>query len=291
MTLASILKQILKELKVSVPELAKLDDQSYQNLNKKIRNETLGYDEFVRLLGLLDVKFEYNIVLPGQDSFMPETEDKTKDKIDLLIAENQLLKKKLELQDGIDKDVRTSLNNIVGSVDIISTHVTDNPKLNFYLKRVKDESKKINLLLYNGEEFFEENVDDIVVNPEDFDGKRVLIVEDNELNSEILNNILCDYNMRTTVAHNGLEAVNLINSNGSLFFDFILMDIEMPILNGYEVTKIIRKMSNGQQVPVIATTSNVALNDRYKAKEVGIDYYVTKPINRDLLLKVMTKFL
>lgn len=290
MTLANTLKQILKELDISVPELAKLDNQAYQNLNKKIRNETLSFTEFINLLSLINVKFDYTITMPNNKKQSFEQNDKTKERIDLLVNENNLLKKQLALKEAIDKDVRTSLNNIVGSAEVAETHLLEKNKTLFYLDSIIDEVSKIDMLLYNGEQNARSEEFEVEVDLNHLKNKKALVVEDNELNRDILCSILNDYHIKSYEVKNGLEAVNMIDKNDMDFFDFILMDIEMPIMNGIEATKIIRNLVGGKDIPIIATTSDITLEDRILAKEVGINYYITKPINRDLLLKVLMKF-
>lgn len=115
-------------------------------------------------------------------------------------------------------------------------------------------------------------------------GLRVLLVEDNEVNVEVLSMILKSDGARVDVANNGKEGV-LKLSNGT--YDVILMDIQMPIMSGYEATKAIR--DSGNKIPIIALSANVMKEDIQRAYECGVDDYLTKPINRDELYKKIAK--
>lgn len=115
--------------------------------------------------------------------------------------------------------------------------------------------------------------------------KKVLIAEDNEINSKILTKILLKYNMICTVAKNGLEAVNIYNDS----FDFVLMDIRMPIKNGLEAAKEIISTSN-KDVIIIALSANAFEEDTKASLECGMKEHLTKPIQISNLIDVMLKY-
>ena len=134
----------------------------------------------------------------------------------------------------------------------------------------------------------------IEVPKEKLEGKKVLLVEDNVLNREIAMDILEDLGMHVTQAEDGSFAVDIIEKMYSKgireeYFDFILMDIQMPVMNGYEATKIIRSMNNPLDVyiPIIAMTANAFDEDKKKAFECGMDAHLAKPINADKLIETL----
>ena len=122
---------------------------------------------------------------------------------------------------------------------------------------------------------------------EDFKNKKVLLVEDNELNREIATEILKSYGLTVDTAENGKIACDMLQDNSG--YDIVLMDIQMPVMNGYEATGIIR--NSGSAVPIVAMTANAFDEDRAKALESGMDDFISKPINTAELVRVLEKFL
>ena len=122
-------------------------------------------------------------------------------------------------------------------------------------------------------------------------GMHVLLAEDNELNMEIAEFLLQNEGAEVTKAWNGQEIVELFRKSESGEFDVILMDIMMPIINGYEATKRIRSLDreDAKAIPIIAMTANAFTEDRIRAKEAGMDEHVAKPIDVELLIKVIHK--
>ena len=122
-------------------------------------------------------------------------------------------------------------------------------------------------------------------------GMHVLLAEDNELNMEIAEFLLQNEGAEVTKAWNGQEIVELFRKSESGEFDVILMDIMMPILNGYEAAKRIRSLDreDAKKIPIIAMTANAFTEDRIRAKEAGMDEHVAKPIDVEVLIKVIHK--
>ena len=122
-------------------------------------------------------------------------------------------------------------------------------------------------------------------------GLHILLVEDNELNMEIAEFVLQNEGADVSKAWNGQEAVELFRNSEPGEFDAILMDIMMPVMNGYEATKMIRSLDreDAKEVPIIAMTANAFTEDRIRAKEAGMDEHVAKPVDVELLKKVIHK--
>ena len=122
-------------------------------------------------------------------------------------------------------------------------------------------------------------------------GLHILLAEDNELNMEIAEFVLQDEGADVTKAWDGQEAVELFRNSAPGEFDVILMDIMMPVMNGYEATKMIRSLDreDAKEVPIIAMTANAFTEDRIRAKEAGMDEHVAKPVDVELLKKVIHK--
>ena len=126
----------------------------------------------------------------------------------------------------------------------------------------------------------------------DFNGKKVLLVEDNAFNREIATELLEDYGFDVTTAQDGNLAVDIMKSAKEGDFDLILMDIQMPTIDGYEATKQIRALnSEMSKLPIIAMTANAFEEDRKKALNVGMDEHITKPINLNELKSTLARIL
>lgn len=122
-----------------------------------------------------------------------------------------------------------------------------------------------------------------------FKGKRLLLVEDNELNREIAFEILNEYEFIVDTAENGKEAVDKVAASKPGDYDLVLMDIQMPIMNGYEATRCIRALENAAlaSVPIVAMTANAFDEDRRTAKECGMNGFISKPINMEDVVSVL----
>ena len=124
------------------------------------------------------------------------------------------------------------------------------------------------------------------------EGMRLLLVEDNELNMEIAITLLEDAGATVTCAENGRAAYDIFMEKPSGSFDAILMDIMMPVWNGYEATTQIRKSDkpDAQSIPIIAMTANTFADDIQKSKEYGMNAHIGKPLNMDILLSTLERF-
>ena len=120
-------------------------------------------------------------------------------------------------------------------------------------------------------------------------GLHVLLTEDNELNMEIAEFVLQNEGAVVTKAWNGQKAVDIFRKNRPGEFDVILMDIMMPVMNGYEAAKMIRSLDreDAKVIPIIAMTANAFIEDRMRAKEAGMDEHIAKPVEIKLLVKLI----
>ncbi|HEY7773688.1 MAG TPA: response regulator, partial [Marinagarivorans sp.] len=115
-------------------------------------------------------------------------------------------------------------------------------------------------------------------------GKILLLVEDIELNQVLAQQLLEDYGATVVVVNNGLKAVNAVQAQA---FDAVIMDIQMPIMDGYQATKAIRKNPAFKRLPIIAMTANVSVDDIAACHQAGMDAHVGKPIDENKLVKAL----
>lgn len=125
--------------------------------------------------------------------------------------------------------------------------------------------------------------EDLVDSKHLLEGKHVLLVEDNELNAEFAKIILEDCGLHVDLARDGLECVGKVIQNPVGSYDFILMDIQMPNMNGYLATQKIRSIPEKNTIPIIAMSANAFDEDKKKALKAGMDGYISKPIDMDKL--------
>jgi signal transduction histidine kinase len=138
--------------------------------------------------------------------------------------------------------------------------------------------------LYQQGNFTQESEDTIIddINLADLN---VLVVDDDIKNIFVLDGVLQDYNANVYTAYNGEEAIELLNQNNNI--DIILMDIMMPVMDGFEAIKIIRETKEIKHIPIIAVTAKTLQEDKDKCLEVGANDYVSKPINMKSLINII----
>ncbi len=126
-----------------------------------------------------------------------------------------------------------------------------------------------------------------------FDGVRILLVEDNEINCEIAEEVLKEKGFAVESAHDGTEALDMVKKSKPGYYALILMDIQMPVMNGYEATKAIRALDDKalSDIPIIAMTANAFEEDKKQALECGMNAHVAKPFNAEELTEVMAQFI
>ena len=124
-------------------------------------------------------------------------------------------------------------------------------------------------------------------------GKRILVAEDNSLNREIVKDMLETAGCQVEEARDGTFAVDMVNLSGEGYYDLILMDIQMPMMDGYEATRIIRSFQNEhlRKIPIVALSANAFQEDKKKAFDCGMDAFISKPVSAEKLARVLNVIL
>lgn len=125
------------------------------------------------------------------------------------------------------------------------------------------------------------------------DGHKILLIEDNLLNIEIALHMLANFKLEVETAKNGKDGYEKFINSDKDYYSLILMDVQMPIWNGYEATKAIRESShpNAKIIPILAMTADAFSEDVEKAVKAGMNEHISKPIEPNTLYKVLKKYL
>lgn len=128
---------------------------------------------------------------------------------------------------------------------------------------------------------------------EQYVGKRILVAEDNILNREIAHEILTEAGFEVEEAKDGSDALQMIERSGEGYYDLVLMDVLMPVMNGYEATKLIRKLPRMdiRTMPIIAMTAKAFEEDKELALQSGMNAHIAKPLNVEKLFHVLSNWL
>ena len=169
---------------------------------------------------------------------------------------------------------------------------------------VEEEAREAGVTAFCEKPLFMSQLRDLLSNPvphetsskrkgTNYRGKRILLVEDNELNMEIAQTILEDAGFVIETANDGAVAVEKMRQAVPGQYDLILMDIQMPVMNGYEASKRIRAMSNKEtaSIPIVAMTANAFEEDREKSYEAGMNGHLAKPVSAEALINTIDKMM
>lgn len=274
-------------------ELAKRMGMYPSSLYRKITRESMTLEELQKCLDVLGVVIEYKLRFPdGHTRDSQENHELLLEKLALMETELGAARKTSEFLKKSLRDIRTDLSSAVGYAELGGKHC---PKAEEYFDKLQTVHAKMDAKIAHalGEEPAEESELEEPENVEALVGKRVLVADDNELNREILKEVLVDYGLLVEEAANGREAVEAVKRNEPSYYDFILMDIEMAVMDGYEATAKIRSLPNRirANIPIVALTVNTIPEDRERAISIGMDDFIAKPANSARLLRSLVKFL
>lgn len=293
MKTAEIINNICSHLGIAKADLAKRMGLHPSSLYRKLSKESMTFKELQKCLDVLGVSLELQFQYPDGDILSSQVNHEQ------LIDRMDILEKKLEAAGKVDefrkkslRDLRTELNSAVGYVELCRRHGS---QMDLYLNKLGmvhgNMERTISFAL--GESFNDETdvVDDAQIDA--LQGKRVLLVDDNQLNREILEEVLLDHGLLIEEADNGNKALSAVKEHDPGYYQFILMDIEMPEMDGYEATLRIRNLPNRirANIPIIAFTANAVSENRDRAFAVGMDGFLVKPVNTSRLLSCLAKLL
>lgn len=281
------------ELGITKAELAKRMGMFPSSLYRKLSRESMTLEELQECLDVLGVTVAFELQYPdGKTRSSQANHELLLERMELLEKELGAARKAEEFHKKILRDLRTELHSAVGYAELGGRR---SAKVEEYLEKIQMvlTSMEATIAYTLGEPPQEEPAAEEEERLESLEGKRVLLVDDNELNREILKEVLTDQGLLVEEADDGSKAVAAVRANEPGHYHFVLMDVEMPVMDGFEATAQIRKMTNRirANVPIIALTANAVPENRERAAVVGMDDFLVKPINSVRLLRSLAKFL
>ena len=293
MKTAETINTVCSELGITKADLAKRMGMLPSSLYRKLARESMTLEELQKCLDVLGVTVEFNLRYPdGNTRSSQANYEMLLERVDMLEAELEAARKATEFHKKSLRDLRTELNSAVGYAEL---GARPGSSAEDYLAKMQTvlTDMKLTIAYALGENVYDEPVASEPENMEMLEGRRVLLVEDNDLNREIMKEILVGHGLVVEEAENGSEAIAAVKENEPGYYHFIVMDIEMPVMDGYESTERIRKLPNRirANVPIIALTANICPEDRERVAQVGMDDFLAKPVSSTRLLSSLMKFL
>ena len=292
MNLSDTVRDISKQLNISLAEVARKVGQSPQNLSKKLNKGTLSFDEFEQILNVLEVGMDVEFTLPGEQSLSGSNNEQLLHQMKILKMQLDVERIKSQYFSDISYKYRTALSTVSGGLELAKKHA-DNPKktaecLGRILPAVAELTRLIEDSPFNREAgTTKEPLSS--AKPTSLKGKRILLVDDNDINREIVRELLEDSGIAVEEAVNGKDSVDKIESHAAGYYDLVLMDLVMPVMDGYKAAKAIRKLKSKKKasVSIVAMTASVSDKDRKAAEKAGMNSFMEKPLDLEKLFQTM----
>lgn len=291
MKTAETINIVCAELGTTKAELAKRMGMLPSSLYRKLARESMTFEEFQKCLDVLGVTIEFALQYPdGKVRSAQATHEMLLEKMDLLEKELEAARKAAEFHKKTLREIRTELSSAAGYAELGRRQ---GAAAEDYLEKIQSVlgSVESTIACALGESLSDEPAGDEAADVEALAGKRVLLVDDNELNREVMKAVLVGRGLLVEESCNGSEAVAAVRANEPGYYHFILMDIEMPVMDGYEATVRIRSLPNRirANTPIIALTVNAVPENRERAAVVGMDDFLVKPTSSARLLRSLAK--
>ena len=191
---------------------------------------------------------------------------------------------------GLGMSITKSIIDMMDGEISVKTQEGEGSEFTVRLKlKLSSADEKVSVAATAADNENEQSADSAV----SFAGKRILLAEDNELNREIAVTILEGFGFEVVSVTDGSEALEHIVDSAPNTYDLVLMDVQMPVMDGYEASRLIRGLGNKQraEIPIVAMTANAFEEDRRRAKAAGMDGFITKPINLDEIVITLGEIL
>lgn len=295
MSAAEIIKKACSTMGVSLSEVARRTDQLPSTLSRKLSRNTVSFAELQKCLAAIGVSLDFTINYPGNVSAGQDGDSaRLEERIAILEAQHSIDKKNLEFHWKLARDIRTETENLEGYRVMALSHIGEQYLTEKYIKKAGRAISNIeNAVAHSLGESRPLNIADTNADFSVLKGKKVLIADDNEMNREIMKELLTEYGLVVFEAKNGFEAVAHITAAEPAFYDYLVLDMEMPVMGGCEAARKIRALPNRLRanIPIIAATAGSSAENRLEAMDSGVDEFLIKPVNTKLLLSVFCRYL
>jgi polar amino acid transport system substrate-binding protein len=281
------------EASTSIPQKQYVFPQEFNNIQTLIIDDNFMACDILKSM-LKSFGFDVDIVYNGEDGYNAiANSDKTYDLVflDYKMPKLNGIQTYTKIKTMIHKSVPKTIMITAYSQDDILEQITQLGIENYLIKPASP-STLYNTIIEVLNPSLEQNIENITKNNSiNLTGIKILLAEDNELNQDFAKELLRSVNIAVDIAFDGEEAVDMIKSKA---YDAILMDIQMPNMDGLSATKIIRDMKDDpyfQDIPIIALSANALAGDRQKSIEAGMNEHISKPIIPNELFDTLKKFL
>lgn len=288
---SEIINQVCTRLGVAKSELARRMGVYPSSLYRKIARESMTLEELQECLEALGVMMELEFYYPDGRTYSSQLDRRQeRERMTLLETELAAANRKEAFSNRSLHDLRTELNSAVGYLELSGR---EGARAEDYLTKLRAILKSMEDTVASalGEKPEEEPVAVDTRRLQALRGRRILLVEDNTLNRDILREVLEYHGLTVDEACNGYEVISAVQAREPGYYFCILMDIEMPMMDGFEATMRIRKLANRirANTPIIALTANSVAESRKKGAAVGMDDYLVKPVHSARLLAALAK--
>ena len=301
MKLSELTRQLCKDAGISLSELARRTNQLPSSLSRKLTRETVSFEEFQEFIRVTGANVEMKVTTKSGNevSAGAELDSRVQQSLEILQDQINLEKKKNKFLYEMNHDFRTSFEVITAATSLAIKYKNNPEKLNMYLEKIRSAESTIVTLINRSYMIMGDNTEFSAVTEASsgdtfsLNGARVLLVDDSKVNREIIKEILEESGAFVHEASDGDEAVKKISASKAGFYSVVLMDIEMPNMNGYEATRAIRSLPDKglADIPIIALTANAFSEDCEKAVDAGMNYFLTKPVEMKKLLSAIINFI
>ena len=295
MNLAEEARRLAKEMNITFTEISRRIGQSPANLSKKLTRETLSFEDFEKILHALGVQMECRFILPGgAERGTAAADSRLRTQLEILERQLEVERMKSQYFTEARHDLRTALDTISGGLTLAERHSEDPEKVRSCIGRVRPALEELQTLVandsFNREMGIAEPAEVTELQKDlRFVGKRILLVDDNELNRSIVGELLEDSDLVVDTVATGTQAVVKLMNAAPGYYDYVLMDLMMPEMSGFDAARVIRALPERgkSHVPIIAMTASASGDERQRADAAGMDGFLEKPLQLDRLFSVL----
>ena len=290
--LSDITRRLCEQFDISQAELARKTGQAASNFSRKLKNDNVGFEEFQQYLKVLGARCELSVFREGESGPELPVASEPHKKIQLSILEQELEQERKIKRYFLSSDhgLRTSFGIISGATELLLTRCAGDTEAMELLRQMQTAENEVLAFMREISGFYgmvRPTVESGAVS--DIGAVRALLVDDSEISRGITKSILEDHGALVDEAADGRAAVERVRNSAPGEFNIILMDLEMPRMNGLEAARRIRALPDAglAAIPMVALTASAGEADRRRAFAAGMNDFLLKPTDVNSLLKTV----